>query len=361
MRPEDHVPKTTRKIGSINVLRFVAALFVVLYHFSFVYYYRDLSYANTPILRYLFQYGYLGVDLFFIISGFVISLSIENHGPYDFVKSRLGRLYPIFWISAIVTSLFLFFGGSIIHSGISVSKFFLNMTMIPTILFHMSDNNFLDGSYWTLAVEMKFYFIVLLFLIFKQIKKLEIVSIVTSVVFIFLVLFENISVDGTLMWVPNFIAGIIFYNIYRHGFTNWRIFALCNTFFVSTLFSLKRLPFLSDGYGIDFKPTTVIAYMLIYYILFILISSNKLKMPDNKIVNVLGLLTYPVYLLHQQIGRIVFTYSDNHHIPLYISFIGLTIFIFVVSFLIHHIFEKRGKIYIDTMLDKITPSYLKRL
>jgi peptidoglycan/LPS O-acetylase OafA/YrhL len=173
-------------------------------------------------------------------------------------------------------------------------------------------------------------------------------------------IFYNIKVDSDLIWVPNFIAGIIFYKIYKNGLNNWRIFALCNTFIASLFFALNRAPYLSEGYGTIFKPTTIIVYILTSYILFLLISLNKIKINNNKYINILGLLTFPVYLLHQQIGKIMFTYSNIHNIPLYLSFSFVLIFIFILSFLIHKIFERRGRLILEKTIDKITPSSLKR-
>ena len=218
------------KIGSINTLRFIAAICVLFYHFTFVFYHKDIAYVNIPFLRYIFKYGYLGVDLFFIISGFVISLSIENRGAYAFVKSRIGRLYPVFWISAITTSLFLLFGGELIHSQISWSRFLTNMTMIPTIFWSKENIDLLDGSYWTLAIEMKFYLIILFILLFKQFKRIEFLAITMSIITLLMALFMNIKIESDLIWIPNFIAGIIFYKIYKNNLNNWHIFTLCNTF-----------------------------------------------------------------------------------------------------------------------------------
>ncbi len=349
--------QNTQKIGSINTLRFIAAIFVVLYHYGFSFYYRDLSYVDTPILRYLFQYGYLGVDLFFIMSGFVISLSAENRGAYGFFKSRIGRLYPVFWASAIVTSLFLLFGGHLIYSDMSWYRFFTSMTMLPS--FFNADP--LDGVYWTLAVEMKFYFIIFLLLIFKQFKKVEILSIPLSVIMLLSAIFLTIDVESQLTWIPNFVAGVIFYKIYKEGLTRWRIFALCNTLTASILFTLKRVPYLSEGFGVPFKPSVIFVYIAIFYILFILISLNKFKIPNNAYVNILGLLTYPLYVLHNQIGRIAFTYADLKNIPLFVSFPSIIIFVFGLSYAVHKLFERRGKEMLDKTLDKITPSNLKRL
>jgi len=174
-------------------------------------------------------------------------------------------------------------------------------------------------------------------------------------------LFLNIGVESQLVWIPNFIAGILFYKIYKEGLTPWRIFGLANTFAASLIFTLQRIPFLEDGYGVDFSANTITAYMLISYIIFLFISLDTIKVPNNKIVNILGLLTYPVYLLHQQIARILFTLAAEKNIPLYISFPGMIFFICIISYYIHSPVERRGKLALDRLLDKITPSNLQRL
>lgn len=350
--------QNTKKIGSINTLRFIAAAFVVFYHYAFAFYYRDLSYVDVPFFRYIFQYGYLGVDLFFIISGFVISLSAENRSAYNFFKSRVGRLYPIFWISAIITTLFILFGGNLIYSHMSWSRFLTNMTMIPS--FFNADP--LDGTYWTLLLEMKFYFIILLLILFKQFKRIEKFAIPLSVIMLAVsLLVPNLAADSQWIWVPNFIAGVLFYKIYKEGLTFTRTFALCATLISSLVFALKRVPYLSEGYGIPFKPSVISLYILFFYLIFLLISLNKFKTPNNTFINILGLLTYPVYLLHHQIGKILFTYADIQNIPLWISFTSITVFVFGLSYLVHILFERRGKIILDKTLDKITPTNLKHL
>jgi peptidoglycan/LPS O-acetylase OafA/YrhL len=344
-------PATTAKIGSINTLRFLAAIFVVIYHYTFSFYYRDVPYVDIPLLRELSQYGYLGVDLFFIISGFVISLSAEGRNAYAFFKSRVGRLYPVFWISAIITSIFLLFGGHLIYSDVSWSRFLASMTMLPE-LFNADP---LDGTYWTLFIEMKFYLVIFILLLFKKFKDIEPLAIILSVLMLFVPIFDK----EAIMWIPYFVAGIIFYKIYKKGLNYWRIFALCNTFIVALIFTFRRIPYLSEGYGVPFSPTTIALYILSFYVVFLLISLNKFKIPNNKYINILGLLTFPVYLLHHQIGRILFTYADIKNIPLYVSFTFMLAFIGLLSFAVHYIFERRGRALLDNTLDRITPSNLK--
>jgi peptidoglycan/LPS O-acetylase OafA/YrhL len=349
-------PPNTQKIGSINALRFISAMFVLFYHFTFVFYYAKTTQIDIPILRELFKYGYLGVELFFIISGFVISLSAESRNAYGFLKSRLGRLYPVFWASAIVTGIFLVFGGDIINSPISLEKFLANMTMVPQII--PGGYKLIDPSYWTLAVEIKFYFIIFLLLIFKQFKRIELFSIIASILILFGIIFTNMPI----MWTSYFIAGILFYKIYRHGLTPWRIFGLCNTLFISIYFALARIPNHNANFpGTDFNPNTIILYILSFFIIFLLIALDKIKIYNNKYINILGILTFPVYLLHQQIARILFTYGNIKNIPLYISFIFIIIFLFIISYIIHRLFERHGRLFIDRKIDRVTPNFLKNL
>ncbi len=344
----------THRIGSINTLRFIAAMFVLFYHITFVFYYAKTTHIDMPFFRGLFQYGYLGVELFFIISGFVISMSAENRNAYGFFKSRLGRLYPIFWVSVIITSLFILFGGNIINANITWTRFIANMTMIPQIM----SQTYIDPSYWTLVVEIKFYFFILLLLLFKQFKRIESLSIGVSILITIGIFFFDLP----MMWPSYFLAGIIFYKIYKHGLNNWRIFGLCNTFFISIYFALARIPNHEANFiGTDFKPTVIVLYVLLFYIIFLMISLDKFKIHNNKYINILGIITFPLYLLHQQISRILFTYSNINSIPLYTSITFTILFILIISFFIHRIFEKHGKIMIDKVLDKVTPRFIKDL
>ena len=87
-----------RRINEIDFLRFVAALSVVLFHYSFRGHAADdLSVMPYPVLETVARYGYLGVDLFFLISGFVILMTASSGSLKDFVISRAVRLYPAFW------------------------------------------------------------------------------------------------------------------------------------------------------------------------------------------------------------------------------------------------------------------------
>ena len=118
------------RLAELDLLRFIAALSVLLFHYAFRGYAADdLSPINLPVLIPIFKYGYLGVGLFFMISGFVILMSAIGKNGREFVTSRISRLYPEFWICCTLTALVIFFFGAP-HFDVSLTQFFINLTML---------------------------------------------------------------------------------------------------------------------------------------------------------------------------------------------------------------------------------------
>ena len=141
------------RISEIDLLRFFAALAVVFFHYSFRGFSADgLSKVSYPLLAPISKYGYLGVELFFMISGFVILMTADTGSIRTFAVSRFVRLYPAFWICCSLTfAISVMLGGGRDYP--SANQYLINMTMfsgfvgVPPI----------DGVYWSLFVELKFF------------------------------------------------------------------------------------------------------------------------------------------------------------------------------------------------------------
>src|SRR5262245_8527555 len=84
---------------NIQMLRFVASAAVVLYH---SHYYTGTTLWKTPLVRFFDQRYAWGVELFFAISGFVVSHSLTQSTPGHFLALRLIRIYPAFWLAAAI-------------------------------------------------------------------------------------------------------------------------------------------------------------------------------------------------------------------------------------------------------------------
>jgi peptidoglycan/LPS O-acetylase OafA/YrhL len=161
------------RIESLDGLRGVAAVAVMLFHFASHYgnwygFPRPLSFDVTYFahLRY-------GVQLFFLISGFVIFMTIErSEKPADFVRSRFSRLYPAYWLSMLVSMAVLAahvgpparFGPFEPRTAWELARrSMVNVTMIQ-VWFHIGSINWV---YWTLQIEMSFY-AMMLFLLWRR-------------------------------------------------------------------------------------------------------------------------------------------------------------------------------------------------
>jgi peptidoglycan/LPS O-acetylase OafA/YrhL len=139
-----------KRLLELDVLRGLAALAVVLFHYTTKY---NELYGHSDALTLRFPNGIAGVFLFFIISGFVIFMTLERtKGPADFLVSRFSRLYPVFWVSVVLTYIVVAVFG-LPGAEVRPRDAALNLAMfhewagIPSV----------DGVYWTLAVELKFY------------------------------------------------------------------------------------------------------------------------------------------------------------------------------------------------------------
>src|SRR5690606_38058858 len=95
------------RLVAMDGLRFGAAAAVLLYHFTatstVASYWGTIPERAFPVLNEVTRYGWLGVELFFMISGFVILLSADGRGVAGFVASRVGRLFPAYWACIVVT------------------------------------------------------------------------------------------------------------------------------------------------------------------------------------------------------------------------------------------------------------------
>jgi peptidoglycan/LPS O-acetylase OafA/YrhL len=141
------------RLSGLDGLRGIAAMSVVLFHYTAWFPFLRTGQYGGPGLLFWFPYGCLGVELFFVISGFVIFMTIERTTSLaEFAAARFARLYPTF-LACMLTSLaviLLFRWGQV---PIDAKLIVANLTMIPQSF----DALCVDGSYWSLRYELEFY------------------------------------------------------------------------------------------------------------------------------------------------------------------------------------------------------------
>ncbi len=157
------VDESTRLV-ELDALRGIAAIMVVCFHLG-------MNYQNES--RKIFNVGLTGVDLFFMISGFVILLTLERTKDWKgFIIGRISRLYPAYWFCVSLTALLCLVRSKLIpefHNSELLNQYLVNLSMFQR-WFNVPD---IDGPYWTLSVELIFYGLMLGIFICGQIKNIE--------------------------------------------------------------------------------------------------------------------------------------------------------------------------------------------
>lgn len=138
----------TSRLQLLDVLRAIAALLVLAFHFEgLLAFVPPDGWPDAGDGR--FYLGLMGVELFFVISGMVILLTLERTGSIqDFAIGRLARLYPAYWVSVALAGAYLIAVGDT-----GIARVAINVTMLQKF----AGVNGLIPSYWTLAYELWFY------------------------------------------------------------------------------------------------------------------------------------------------------------------------------------------------------------
>ena len=140
----------SQRLEQLDALRGIAALVVVLFHFTFQF---NLLYGHVGEPLVSVPWGHYGVNLFFMISGFVIFMTLSRtQHVADFIVSRFSRLYPAYWVAIALTLLIVGLLG-LPGKEVGVSTALLNLLMFQG-LFKVAN---VDGVYWTLVIELLFY------------------------------------------------------------------------------------------------------------------------------------------------------------------------------------------------------------
>jgi peptidoglycan/LPS O-acetylase OafA/YrhL len=173
MKPLNTLPATGR-LQSIDALRGLAALGVVLYHaVSRNAVPNNLFHWPAKLIQFLSSFGYIGVFLFFVISGFCIHLqwaksrAANQEKPIQFGsfwRRRIRRLYPPYLMAFALFMLM-----AALSTGINVTHFFVYDVVMHLLMLHNLDPHTcysINGVFWTLAIEEQLYlaYFLLLFL-----------------------------------------------------------------------------------------------------------------------------------------------------------------------------------------------------
>lgn len=285
-----------QRLPAIDLLRFIAAACVVFYHYFYTPSTTGLD--GQSVAQVIAEHGHMGVELFFVISGFVVLWSVRGRSAGQFVRARVLRLYPEFWLSVLVSAAIFRGVGGGAGEHLTMKDIALNLTMVPQYL----GAPYVDGVYWTLGVEIKFYVFLWLLALFRQIAHVELWLYAWIASLLLSTLIDVGNVARSLMIHPYgelFAAGGLFFLVFDSGWTRYRAAAVFVCLAIASLHVLQRL----DGF-IDPRDVTAAAKVVTLVILaaifaiFAVIARSPGRLHAGGATALAGSLTYPLYLLH---------------------------------------------------------------
>jgi peptidoglycan/LPS O-acetylase OafA/YrhL len=275
-----------RRLDQVDVLRGLAAIWVVLSHY--LPHWNDRL-GPAPIIV-PHSFGEYGVHLFFIISGFVIFATLERcRNVWDFAVLRFSRLYPAYWTSLLVVTVVsvVVFGDTLWWGGVMA-----NMTMFHEFIGFPH----LDIVYWSLTVELAFYLNVAWLLAFglhRRVYAIVVVWLVSACVWT-MVAEQPAGLDErhwfallfAADYAPYFVVGIVFYDALRHGWrrssTGLLVLAFATQFFLEGL----------EGTVVIALATSIFAAAVYGHLRFMV----------NRLTLYLGTISFSLYLVHRNLG-----------------------------------------------------------
>lgn len=290
--------KDNKQILGLQAVRGLAALCIVLYHYTSRY--NDIEYVTKHgFWPFELSYGSFAVSLFFMISGYLTSMAVaRREDPITFIKKRINRLYPTFWTALIVTYLVttLFDMGSV-----SLIALVANISMVPMLL----GVEPVDGVYWSQQYELLFYLFILFLLRYNSNWRL----VRWGVIFLSLISCITYFVQFEIPMLLAKLLRVLFFTEYSSTFVMGLVVGLydnkmmdkkmCFSTIIISLLSLYL------WHGLLLSLSSAVFLICIVYVVHV---PKSVANRDNFITRPLAFIasiSYPLYLIHQKIGYII--------------------------------------------------------
>ena len=325
----------------IDSTRGACIILVILYHFN--------------VGSFFDKNGLYGVLVFFIISGYCMVKSVQSsQNLSDFLKKRLFRLIPALIVCGLITTVVENAFSTVLpqnlHSFTDYIKniIFLPFLNIPSKLIGLIVTDFntiklVDGSYWSLIVEIKFYYLlsILYFIVSK--KRHDFLLLICCVILAILIksaLVLNLPIPSLIVdfteYLPYFIIGIGL-NIIHFTDSKKGILLVVLSLMMIVLMDLAGIQALSLPMKVNAFIATLLAIFWIYWVKYLNIVNPMLNFLFS-LLAFIGKISYPLYLLHQELGLLLIKMLSDH-IGSVLSKLMVSVFLVFLAMIINKYFE----------------------
>ncbi|MDE2228819.1 MAG: acyltransferase [Alphaproteobacteria bacterium] len=289
------------RLRGLDALRGVAASAVVFFHYTYSF---PRVTGRAFDVGFVASAGHYGVDLFFIISGFVIFMTLEkSRRAYDFVGARVARIYPAYLASLLLTAAVVGLSSLPVLRP-TLAQFLANVPMVPQVF----GQEVVDGVYWTLAYEAGFYLFAATVIWCCGLERIERVCAVWLAATLLLrfepfvlwhypYLLHMIRLTTTGSFAMLFIIGIMLYRICRgqaRPLTYLVLAAALAPTFAGPLTFVH--PMSGWGYFLLIASCAALVWLA---------GSDRLPLKPLAPLIFLGDISYSLYLLHESIGWVL--------------------------------------------------------
>lgn len=347
----------------IDPIRMMCALAVMAFHYLVVVLQSHVLPVENTIAPGVVVYGQFGVEIFFIISGFVISLSTMGRNWAQFARARILRLYPAYWIAMALTAATLWtIQPQIATLDVpSIGTFLVNLTMLQSLA-HVPN---VDPVYWSLAVELRFYALAALLIAVR----IDINSRLLLIVWLGLCVgapwlpgpVRLLTLQG---FAPMFIAGICIRRLLaadgRIG--NALLLGAAMSAQVPAMFMIYAQRSARDF--IHYDP--YIAICIVWAGTLVLLACAFAPNPRQFVTlfSRVGAATYPLYLIHCVLGMLCLTYAlefFTHGVAIAVVAAGMIALSALVALIVEPQLRKYLAVAIDWAVDAIRRTILPRI
>ncbi|MFG2885993.1 acyltransferase family protein [Streptomyces sp. NPDC048297] len=348
--------RTGGRLRALDGLRLVAALMVALYHYGGRDGFVSQAWGTSPkeqfpTLHTPFAYGCLGVEIFFVISGFVICMSGWGRPLRSFFASRVSRLMPAYWAAVVLVTV-VFALPAVVYETVSPSDALVNLTLLQEPL----GVDRVLGVDWTLWAEIRFYALFALLVVLPGVSRRRVLLFCACWTMGAAIAqgARQPLLDIVLMpqYAPFFIGGIGLYLVHRDrkDALAWGVVGV--NFLIGQHYAVSDLWNATDPNAFAHRTSFgIIAVVAFGFLAVAAIALGWLDWANWRWLTVAGALTYPFYLVHEHLGWVVIrTLHHGLHLPSSVTFTGTITGMLLLAWLLHRFVE-----------DPLTPRLRKAL